>query len=109
MLFRSRRHRRRANPGRNPIRCSSRARRSTTWIWLVALAVLVVVVGTLYGLNNREPETAANRSSPPQTAGESGTPSTAMPGGRTTGAAPPAPPADVKQNQAGSAPQGGQQ
>jgi hypothetical protein len=96
-------------PGPQPDPMLEPGRRSPGWVWLIALAVLVVVVGTLYGLNNQEPETAANQSAPPQTSGQSGAPSTAMPTGRTTGSAPPEQPADIKQNQAGSAPQGGQQ
>jgi hypothetical protein len=52
-------------------------RRSSGWAWLFGIAVIAIVVVTLYGVNNQEPQMAANESAPPaQSAGE------------TTGAAP---------------------
>lgn len=52
-------------------------RRSFGWVWLFGIAVLAVVVGTLYGINNQEPQTASNESAPQ-----------AQSSGETTGAAP---------------------
>jgi hypothetical protein len=68
-------------PGLQPDPMLQTGRRSSGWVWLFGIAVLAVVVVTLYGLNNREPQTASNESAP-----------AAQSSSETTGAAPP--PAD---------------
>jgi hypothetical protein len=76
-------------PGPQPDPMLQPGRRSSGWVWLFGIAVLAIVVVTLYGLNNREPQTASNESA-----------SQAQSSSETTGAAP----AD---QQAGKAQQGG--
>jgi hypothetical protein len=66
-------------PGPQPDPMLQPGRRSSGWVWFFALAIFAVVAGTLYGINNQEPQTAANEPA-----------ATAAPGsgGETTGAAP---------------------
>jgi hypothetical protein len=64
-------------PGPQPDPMLQTGRRSTTWVWLFAAAILAVVIGTLYGINNQEPQTATNEPAGTQASGSA-----------TTGAAP---------------------
>jgi hypothetical protein len=66
-----------AEPGPQPDPMLEPGRRSFGWVWLFGIAVIAIVVVTLYGVNNQEPQTAANESAPP-----------AQSSGETTGAAP---------------------
>jgi hypothetical protein len=47
-------------PGPQPDPMLQPGRRSSGWVWLFGIAVLAIVVVTLYGINNQEPQTAAN-------------------------------------------------
>jgi hypothetical protein len=47
-------------PGPQPDPMLEPGRRSSGWVWLFGIAVLAIVVVTLYGINNQEPQTAAN-------------------------------------------------
>jgi hypothetical protein len=46
-------------PGPQPDPMLEPGRRSSGWVWLFGIAVLAIVVVTLYGVNNQEPQTAA--------------------------------------------------
>jgi hypothetical protein len=60
-------------------------RRSSGWIWLFGIAVLAIVVGTLYGINNQESQTASNEPAPAQVSGSN---AASQSGAETTGSAP---------------------
>jgi hypothetical protein len=64
-------------PGPQPDPMLQTGRRSSGWVWLFGIAVVAIVAVTFYGLNNQEPQTAANESAPQ-----------AQSSGETTGAAP---------------------
>lgn len=64
-------------PGPQPDPMLQPGRRSFGWVWLFGIAVVAIVVVTLYGINNQEPQTASNESAAP-----------AQSSGETTGAAP---------------------
>jgi hypothetical protein len=51
-------------PGPQPDPMLEPGRRGPGWILLFAIAVTAIVAGTLYGLNNQEPQTAVNESAP---------------------------------------------
>jgi hypothetical protein len=84
-------------PGPQPDPMLQTGRRSSSWIWLFAIAMLAVISATLYGINNQEPQTASNE--PAATAAQA-------PAGETTGAAPKEQQAE-QQNGKGNAKQDG--
>ena len=65
-------------PGPQPDPMLQTGRRSSGWVWLFGIAIVAIVAGTLYGINNQEPQTAANEPAATQAQGS----------GETTGAAP---------------------
>ena len=67
-------------PGPQPDPMLQPGRRSSGWIWLFAIAMLVAISATLYGINNQEPQTASNE--------PSATEAQQAPASETTGAAP---------------------
>jgi hypothetical protein len=72
-------------PGPQPDPMLEPGRRSSGWIWLFGIAILAIVVGTLYGINNQESQTASKEPAPAQVSGSNAAPQS---GGETTGAAP---------------------
>jgi hypothetical protein len=62
-------------PGPQPDPMLQSGRRSSGWVWLFGLAIVAIVTVTLYGMNNREPQTAANE--PAATQGQAQTTGTA--------------------------------
>jgi hypothetical protein len=88
-------------PGPQPDPMLEPGRRSSGWAWFFALAIVAVIAGTLYGINNQEPQTASN-----EPAATQGQPT----GSETTGAAPAEQQADGQNNdaqKAGANKQGG--
>jgi hypothetical protein len=66
-------------PGPQPDPMLQPGRRSSAWVWLFGLAMIAVIAGTLYGINNQEPQTAANEPAATEAPAS---------GSATTGAAP---------------------
>jgi hypothetical protein len=66
-------------PGPQPDPMLKPGPRGPGWLWLLGLAAVAIVAVTLYGINNQEPQTAANE--PAATQAQSAE-------GETTGAAP---------------------
>jgi hypothetical protein len=65
-------------------------RRSAGWAWLFGIAVIAIVVVTLYGVNNQEPQTAANDQATAETtgSGSNAAPQSSPSAGRGTADAP---------------------
>ena len=74
-------------PGPQPDPMLQPGRRSTGSLWLFAILILAIVAGTLYGINNQEPQTAANEPAT-ETTGSNAAPAPAASGGRGTADAP---------------------
>jgi hypothetical protein len=76
-------------PGPQPDPMLQTGRRSSGWMWLFGIAILVIVVGTLYGINNQEPQTASNEPAAQTTgSGSNAAPQSSPAAGRGTADAP---------------------
>jgi hypothetical protein len=63
-------------------------RRSAGWAWLFGFAVIAIVVVTLYGVNNQEPQVAANTTAETTGSGSNAAPQSSPSAGRGTADAP---------------------
>jgi hypothetical protein len=77
-------------PGPQPDPMLEPGRRSSGWVWLFGFGVIAIVVVTLYGINNQEPQVAANDHATTETSGSgsNAAPQSSLAAGRGTADAP---------------------